>query len=128
MRDTQKTPFTPEFLENGQRDPHKNSGQTEVDPYSISHPMMILIRVRPGELFAINGRKMGHAHQSKNIDGPVYDGAHNNTTRRTIYVTTWLFYTLSVSLNLFPFTKIYQYKTIITCILGLHWKLFCLVM
>ncbi len=71
------TVFAPKFLENGQREPHKNSGADGGRPIGHFASRMILIQIRSEELFAINGRKMDHAHQSKNIDGPVYDGAHN---------------------------------------------------
>ena len=43
--------------------------------------MTILIRIHSGELFAINGRKCPAFSESKNIDGPVYDGAQNKLQR-----------------------------------------------
>ena len=70
------TALAPEFLENGQRDPYKNSGADGGPPVGHFASRMILIRIRFGELFAINGRKCPASSESKNIDGPVYDGAH----------------------------------------------------
>src|SRR5512139_3953307 len=73
------TALAPEFLENGQRDPYKNSGADRGPPVGHFASRMILIRIRSWELFAINGRKCPASSESKNIDGPACDGAHNNS-------------------------------------------------